>query len=180
MVRRNHALGDDIRGKWCQKAPWFSRDRCVIKPWKAIFNSERPFLGVKDFTQNLPQKTLKNMQHHYELRFCIVDAIATWIILILFCWSHLVVSRRSGHFVGWCLGEMVKSPDPVKEALEKAAARAARVAVLDAAGQEPSPSDLRAPCTRLCMWQEVLLETTLVTSYFNQKTPIYRSRNITD
>ena len=33
------------------------------------------------------------------------------------------------------------SPDPVKEALEKAAARAARVAVLDAAGQEPSTSD---------------------------------------
>ena len=46
------------------------------------------------------------------------------------------------------------SPDPVKEALEKAAARAARVAVLDAAGQEPSPSDLRAPCARLRMWQD--------------------------
>lgn len=61
------------------------------------------------------------------------------------------------------------SPDPVKEALEKAAARAARVAVLDAAGQEPSPSDLRAPCARLRMWQDVFLETTLVTSDFKQK-----------
>ena len=61
------------------------------------------------------------------------------------------------------------SPDPVKEALEKAAARAARVAVLDAAGQEPSPSDLRPPCTRLCTWQVVHLETTLVTIDFNQQ-----------
>eukprot|EP00435_Cladocopium_sp_Y103_P067635 s30_g30.t1 len=43
---------------------------------------------------------------------------------------------------------MVPCVDPVKRALEQAAKRAARVAVLDAAGQEPEPGDLPGACGR--------------------------------
>ena len=47
---------------------------------------------------------------------------------------------------------MAPPADPVKLALERAAQRAARVAVLDAAGQEPEPSDLPGACARCDMW----------------------------
>ena len=46
---------------------------------------------------------------------------------------------------------MAPHADPVKLALERAAQRAARVAVLDAVGQEPEPGDLQGACARCGM-----------------------------
>ena len=172
MVRRNHAIGDDIREKWCQKTPWFSRDRCVTKPWKTIFNRESPFLTVKDFNHNLPHKTLKRSWKYIAslwAEFFLVEAIASWTILILICWSHLVGSRCWGYFFsGGCLGENGISRSsqggPWKSGCQSSPGSGPWCCWSRAFTQWSSRPLCQAAHVAGCF-----LETTLVTSDFNQK-----------